>query len=323
MTDVSGVGLDSAVNIPMKIDTPARMLFFTTLHLTGMSDHDPTFLTNGTGFIYEASRTPGVSAPMLVTARHVIEGATVIECSLMHRDGDGPALGKVEPLTLGDGAAMFTTHPDPRIDIAVCPLGLVVGVMGAAGKTPFLTAFTSAQCPTRQDLEEIDAIEDVTFVGYPDGQYDRVNQTPIARRGVTATPVQWDWGGAPQFLVDAAVFPGSSGSPVVIVRKFGHSSHNSMTFAEARVIFLGVLAEYIMSPAAVERADGRKADVDVRVSTGLGLVFKWTCVEETIDAFVASTGLDRGALKPNGFFDEVRTVVEQARAQGLTEWLDK
>lgn len=301
------------MNTPMRIDTPARMLFFSTLQLIGTSDEDPQFLSIGTGFAYDASRTPGISCPMLVTARHVIEGAGTIEAALMHRDGDGPALGKVEPLTFRDGASMFTTHPDPRIDIAVCPLGLALGIMSAAGKAPYLVAFKPEQCPSPRDLQEIDAIEDVTFVGYPDGQYDRVNRTPVARRGVTATPVQWDWEGAPQFLVDGSIFPGSSGSPVVILRPAAQATRNGLAFGAPRVVFLGVLSQSMMSPAAVERTDGRRADVDVRISTGLGIVVKWSMVEETIDAHMAAAGMDRDALgevEPNPLFDAVRAAVQ-------------
>lgn len=79
------IRLDSGVNFPMKVDTPARMLFFCTVRLTGTSDADPLFYTEGTGFIYEASRTPGVSAPVLVTARHVVEGTSKIEVSILRR----------------------------------------------------------------------------------------------------------------------------------------------------------------------------------------------------------------------------------------------
>lgn len=308
----------------MRIDTPARMLFFSTVRLTGTSDEDEQFYTEGTGFLYEASRTPGASLPVLVTARHVIEGATTIEASILRRASpDTPALGSVEPLTMQGGAAQFATHPDPRIDIAVAPMALALGLLHAVDRGAFVIPFGLGQYPTARDLEEIDAIEDITFVGYPDGQYDRANQTPVARRGVTATPVQWDWGGAPQFLVDAAVFPGSSGSPVVIVRPAAYSTRNGLQVSQPRVIFLGVLAQSIMSPAAVERTDGRKADVDVRVSTGLGIVFKWTAVEEAVDALTVRAGLDRGALKSDGFLDEVRSAVQQARAQGLLKRLDE
>ena len=39
---------------------------------------------------------------------------------------------------------------------------------------------------------------------------------PILRRGTTATPIALNFEGRPEFLIDAAVYPGSSGSPVFV-----------------------------------------------------------------------------------------------------------
>src|SRR5437763_136516 len=42
--------------------------------------------------------------------------------------------------------------------------------------------------------------------------------------GVTANPLQADYDGRPVFLIDASVFPGSSGSPVVICNQGGFAT---------------------------------------------------------------------------------------------------
>ena len=65
-----------------------------------------------------------------------------------------------------------------------------------------------------EELEQLEAIEEVVLIGYPAGIRDPAHLTPIARKGITATPPAWDYGGRPTFLVDASVFHGSSGSPV-------------------------------------------------------------------------------------------------------------
>lgn len=38
---------------------------------------------------------------------------------------------------------------------------------------------------TAQTLAELDAIEDLTFFGYPDGRWDEVHKTPIVRRALS------------------------------------------------------------------------------------------------------------------------------------------
>lgn len=57
----------------------------------------------------------------------------------------------------------------------------------------------------------------VTFIGYPNGLYEFTSLLPIVRQGYAATAMHIDHGGKPTFLIDAFVFPGSSGSPVFLV----------------------------------------------------------------------------------------------------------
>ena len=53
------------------------------------------------------------------------------------------------------------------------------------------------------------------MLGCPSGLFDEVNNLPIARRGITATPLPtYSYNGKAEFLVDIACFPGSSGSPI-------------------------------------------------------------------------------------------------------------
>ncbi len=68
-----------------------------------------------------------------------------------------------------------------------------------------------------------------TMTGYPAGLWDVHNNLPILRRGVTASHPAIDYEGRPEILIDIAAFPGSSGSPVMVL-------------IEARPeVFLGVL----------------------------------------------------------------------------------
>ena len=70
--------------------------------------------------------------------------------------------------------------------------------------------------------------------------YDQVNLIPITRTGMTATPLQLDYDGRPSFLIDASVFPGSSGSPVFVYKsgKLGAGITTQDVF-----VFVGVVAK--------------------------------------------------------------------------------
>jgi hypothetical protein len=79
------------------------------------------------------------------------------------------------------------------------------------------------------------------MAGYPNDIYDQVNNVPVVRRGITATPFQIDHNGKKEFLIDAACFPGSSGSPV-IVQDFGpRMSQQNLVLGGAKIHLLGTL----------------------------------------------------------------------------------
>jgi hypothetical protein len=93
-------------------------------------------------------------------------------------------------------------------------------------------------------LKGLDAVEEVLFIGYPCGIWDARNLLPIVRRGITATPIYIDFSGRKQFLIDASVFPGSSGSPVFIYNAGIYWDKKSgSTVVGHRLFFLGILSE--------------------------------------------------------------------------------
>ena len=57
--------------------------------------------------------------------------------------------------------------------------------------------------------------DDVLIVGYPRGFYDEFSKFPIVKSGVVASRWGAPFGGNPYFLIDAKLFPGSSGSMVI------------------------------------------------------------------------------------------------------------
>jgi len=94
-------------------------------------------------------------------------------------------------------------------------------------------------------VADLAALEEVTFIGYPSGLYDEHNVTPITRKGITATPPWNDFQGQPAFLIDAGVFPGSSGSLVFIFNQGAYATRGGLTLG-SRLLFMGVLTEAIL-----------------------------------------------------------------------------
>ena len=71
---------------------------------------------------------------------------------------------------------------------------------------------------------------------------DQMTAADVAEicKGVLATNYKYDWNGKKEFLIDAACFPGSSGSPVMLFDIGSYSTREGITISD-RIKLLGVL----------------------------------------------------------------------------------
>jgi len=157
------------------------------------------------------------------------------------------------------------------------------------GNAPFSRYLTADYALTREKALELDALEEVVFVGYPNNLFDKANLTPIMRRGSTATPVALDYGRRPAFLIDAAVFPGSSGSPVLIFDRGMYATRGGSTQVGSRVILLGVLAAVHVRQVAAELVETRVGAV-FQDPLNLGIVYKAEAIDFCVDEALRRAG---------------------------------
>lgn len=201
----------------------------------------------GTGFFFKFLQEgdPGdTHVPVIITNKHVIEGAEWGRFYLNIAEEDGTLIkGAHEHFTMGGFEEGWIKHPDPNVDLCFLPLGyLMRAFYQAQGKRIYFMAIGKDTIPTPEQLEGLSALEDVVMVGYPIGLWDQVNNMPIIRRGITATHPKLPYNGREEFMIDAACFPGSSGSPVVLYNEMGYIDRGLSQFVpEPRVYLLGVL----------------------------------------------------------------------------------
>ena len=196
---------------------------------------------------------------------------------------------------MSQDAWKWTGHPSDEIDIAALPLAPVLKHLHEKGEIPFYKSIPTALIPTPSALEDLDAVEDVLFFGYPSGLYDRANNLPIARKGITATHPCVDYEGKAVFLIDASVFPGSSGSPVLIYYNGSWCSRNGSLMPGRRIFLLGVLGRvYFRETDGSLTFEGMPAAVKPVVRTNqmidLGIVYKARTVVETIEHLLRQRG---------------------------------
>lgn len=283
----------------MDVATPAEQLFFVTARLEGRVA-ERTWV--GTGFVH-AVKTNAGSAHFLITNKHVVADAESMTVTMIAGGSERPHLGHATQITLrafGDG--YWAGHPDPAVDVAAFPLSPVINEMVRLGGDPFFRSIPPDLLASADSLAQLDALEEVVFVGYPAGLFDSHNLTPVARRGMTASPVSLNYQGLPAFLVDAAVYPGSSGSPVFIHDRGAHTPKAGGLVLGSRLMCLGILAA-----VHVRQVQGNVEKLPTGLAVtfddplGLGIVFKAETFEECIDLLLARAGLTRlGGEPPEG-----------------------
>lgn len=253
----------------MNLNDLSTQLLFTTVPIWTESANGEQ--TSATAFIYNVPipNKPEQSVPLLVTNHHVVNGAKRGLIELIERSGDQPNREKRVRVELSADA--FVQHTNAELDIAFIPLGPILNQLESTGRPAFFRSVTPDLVPVPDVLSELAAMEEVVFIGYPSGLRDEKNANPLIRRGITSTPVWNDFQGRPVFLIDAGVFPGSSGSPVFILNQGAYATKDGLVVG-SRLLFLGIICQ-----SMVRTDSGRETFL------GLGQVVRSSALRDFID----------------------------------------
>lgn len=271
------------------VETIADQLFFTTVFIEAFT---PTARSTGTGFIINYPGENGSTLPVLITNKHVLDGAHQVAFTMAAAENASqPASRGTRMVVTGFNAQTWLGHPDSNVDIGAMLFGEILKAMVDNGAAPFYRGFDPEQLATQETADSLDAIEQITMIGYPNGLFDQASMLPIARRGQTATPIFNDYNNLPAFLIDASVFPGSSGSPVVLYDRGTYTTRDGVTRVGTRMALLGVVAA-----VHTRQVNGVVQMVKAGVATfddmiDLGIVFKSSAIQETVFALYGTLGL--------------------------------
>ena len=79
-------------------------------------------------------------------------------------------------------------------DLCVIPFGDIIPALEAQSNTPlYYKSFREEHLMTNTNKSTLDSIEDIIMVGYSCGIWDKVNNRPIIRKGITATDPKVDY----------------------------------------------------------------------------------------------------------------------------------
>ena len=195
-------------------------------------------VASASGFFFRHNGTK-----YLVTNRHVVvdedDGYRPDSLTIkLHTSRENPKDNVVIKIALYDksGQQLWLEHPNQAIlkcDVVLVPLP------EASISSAIMNFMTVDNIPDKSI--GIQPFSDVVVVGYPLGFHDELNNLPIYRQGMIASPYPSMFDDKPYFLIDARLHSGSSGSAVL------NSPHNLLTkgaagFHSSGAIVFGVFS---------------------------------------------------------------------------------
>lgn len=221
--------------------SPAEQLVYSTVRIE--CEYGADARGTGTGFFFAFAKREQSYVPAIVTNRHVVEAATRGIFHIHLRDASGqPSIQRSERFTIDNFASAWIPHPDATVDLCIMPIAPLLEQAERNGRGLSFIPLEMALVPTDQELAELTPLEEVLMIGYPNGIWDSRNNMPILRRGVTATHPAIEYNGRREFMIDAACFPGSSGSPVMLYNTGGYYRRDGVfAIGATRIKLLGIL----------------------------------------------------------------------------------
>lgn len=263
-----------------------------------------TVKSQGSGFFYNdlAPGDPNNSGPQwrqikgtwLITNRHVafpkVNDKEVVPNSFTFNLRQEIA-GKIEwlPITLSDKDLISRTklHANEIVDVVAIKIDdLLIDILKDTQGEGIVSygTITSDNLPANSPLQ-IDVTSDIVIASYPKGFYDRVNKFPIVKSGIVASSWGSFFNGLPVFLIDAPLFPGSSGGvviskPVNIAIIDGKIAHNPTK----QFVLLGV---YSGEPVYTNKIAIDDMVIIQNKSFGLGNVWYSSLIPDIISSGVS------------------------------------
>ena len=260
------------------MNTVYEQLLYTTLRIE-CKDNEGHVTSVGTGFLLSRPVGENQYKLYLISNKHVLMGTPNIAISFTCKEDGKPKHGKKMEFNLQDVDQAVKGHPNPDIDVAAVDCtGLFIAM---EDKIYYKHVDYSMLADFNEP--ELSVAENVYFVGYPDGRYDMANNLPLIRTGMISSHPQYNFNGQPEFVIDAQVFPGSSGSPVYIDLTYENFKNGEIVVGQRKIKLLGIVAMTMIRNNTLQ-AVPTGTNFFTQEVLGLGIVFKSTAIKELVDS---------------------------------------
>lgn len=276
-----------------------ELLSYSTVPVSALSAEGIT-LGTGTGFVVNFHDSENNPCPMLIANKHVITNGERIELIFSVCGPDGLPTRETYRYEASTNDLHIFFHPVDADDCDVCAISISHIHREAQKHGKELMVFPLHLCNVEDDplACATGPLSQLYMIGYPRGMRDNVNNQPIFRTGIAATNPRLDFDGKKMFYVDMAVFPGSSGSPVVLYNNGSilNPYNRSVTIdGQARYVLLGLISQQSRTFDEVIYVNPQTAnDPDMKayalVPMNLGYVIKAERILELQNVFLEMIG---------------------------------
>lgn len=236
----------------------------------------------GTGFFFnfKVEKDSTKYIPVIITNKHVVNGAKKIFLYFRKSINGNPENGNASIFEIPNSNQTVIQHPNANTDLVAIPIGQILQQIQKNNVSFYTVGFSENEIPTDNfQKKEFKTFEEIFMIGYPNGLWDKTNNMPIVRRGITATPSYLDYNGKKEFLIDIAAFGGSSGSPIFQYNDSGYiDKRGTAKFGSSRLFLLGILYAgplYTVDGEVIKSIPGLSSEkVKSEVPMNLGYVIK-------------------------------------------------
>ncbi|MDB5038960.1 MAG: uncharacterized protein JWQ35_2488 [Bacteriovoracaceae bacterium] len=215
----------------------------------------------------------------LVTNRHVLLNQSLV---VLRFDNYGTGTTQFPVPLVQNNKPVWIAHSDPDVDVAILPIdgNLLYQNIGNISLFKDDTDILPLYSAKAKDICEGDGI---FVMGFPLGLVHQMQNFAVVRRGIISRIKDCMGGHSKDFLVDAQIFPGNSGGPVVskpeVISIQGTQSINGC-------LLLGVVSAYLpFIDIAVSKQTGRNK-ISFEENSGLGVVYPVDRIQEVIKQFL-------------------------------------
>ncbi len=262
--------------------------YLNTVVALGSPSKEGAMQFTATGFLYgyPTGETNENGAKMyrvyLVTNRHVFEKASkrvdILHARLNRPVGADPKIYRI-PLKSADGSASWFVHPNPDADVAVVPVN--PRLLETDGiEFNFFASDVNTFTLDRAREVQVSEGDGVFVLGFPLGEAGEERNYAVVRQGIMARVQDWVNGNANLFLIDAFIFPGNSGGPVILkpeITSVGETKHNTSSG------LIGMVSSYLPYQEIAVSLQTERPRMIFEENSGLAKVVPPNVIQEAVE----------------------------------------